>query len=665
MPYWYRRPTYYRRRRFWRRKFRGPFRRKLWRRRRRTYRVRKTKKKLKYLHLKEWQPTRIRKLKITGIMPLYLTTHDRVSNNMEIYIDSIAPTHVPSGGGFSIQQYTLNGFYELFTKGRCWWTQSTKDFPLIRYTGCKIDLYRSQNSDYIFNYVNCYPMRANMETYQSCQPTILQLTKNHKIVRCKKDNNLKKPYKRIKIHPPAQFQNKWLFQKDMAGIPLLMTRCCATSLDRWFLASNAQSTTIGFTSLNPETFLLHNFQRPPTAGYIPRPGVYMFALTNGAHDWSQEKIGDIIYLGNSNHLQPGITMRELKQGTDTFDTVWTKYFSSSDYWGNIFLAKYLKQEVRLVVSNLSPSQLKQHYSSFDTPIGKTNFTLRTIPNLIECRYNPLQDRGDQNEVFITSIVSDATPIQLPTDPSLKTENLPLWLAFMGFIDFQKRQGTAQKVDVNYMVVFHTKYMSPKNLSWVIPIDNDFLNQHSEYHPDDEVTDYDRENWHPKTIFQYKTCNEIVACGPGIIKLPQNVSAEAHAKYTFYFKVGGCAADTKDIKNPEDQPKFPTPINFIQSNSLQNPETPIENYLYSFDWRRDILTPKAAERIAEYCLTEKPFSELTGINIFETETSPETTSTENQTTQEKEKEALQLLIQQHQLQQREFKRRILQLLTQLT
>ncbi len=39
-----------------------------------------------------------KKTKIMGIMPLYITTHERVSNNMELYIDSIAPHLVPGGG---------------------------------------------------------------------------------------------------------------------------------------------------------------------------------------------------------------------------------------------------------------------------------------------------------------------------------------------------------------------------------------------------------------------------------------------------------------------------------------------------------------------------------------------------------------------------------------
>ena len=443
-----------------------------------------------------------------------------------------------------------------------------------------------------------------------------------------------------------------VFQKDIAGTPLLMTQCCASSFDRWFASSQASSTTIGFKSLNPETFQLHNFRRPPTTGYIPRSGVYLWAVDNGEHEWKHIKFKDLIYLGNSNTLQPGAKYSSVNN--------WDNYFSSDTHWGNIFYIKYLLQEVRILVSNKSPSELKSTYNTQPEKTVEGYFTLRDIPNVIDMRYNPLKDRGDQNEIFLVNIDNDNTPITIPTDPNLKTENLPLWIAMMGFIDFQKRQATVQKIDTNYMVVIHTKYIEPKNLSYIIPIDVDFFNQKSEYR--DDLTEYDRTNWHPKTIYQYRSCNEIVACGPGTVKLPKSISAEAHLRFVFYFKLGTCSGETKDIKNPEDQPKFPTPNNLLRTNSLQSPETPIETFLYNFDWRRDFLTKKAADRIQEYCLSEIPSIKSTGLRILQTETSPESSQTSDQEEEEKQKETLQLLIQQHQLRQRELKRRLLQLLT---
>ncbi len=132
---------------------------------------------------------------MVGLYPLYITTKDRVANQLNLYIDSVAPHFVPGGGGFSLTVFTLNGLYEQFQKARAWWTTDNSDLPLIRYTGCKIKLFRAESSDYIFSYVNCYPMQASLETYQGTQPTIQLLNNKHKIMTCKKHNSNKKPYK--------------------------------------------------------------------------------------------------------------------------------------------------------------------------------------------------------------------------------------------------------------------------------------------------------------------------------------------------------------------------------------------------------------------------------------------------------------------------------------
>ncbi len=194
---------------------RGPFRRRWWRRRRnyrRYYGVRR-KRKLPFLKLIQWQPQYIRKLRVCGTLPLYITTNARVANNLTLYKDTIAPHYVPSMGGFSITQITLQALYQQFYKGRAWWTQSTNDFPLIRYLYCNMYLYRAESSDYMITFHNCYPMKASLEAYQATQPSMMLIHPHRHIMRCKKHNYIKKPYRKIKIHPPAQLKNQWFFLK--------------------------------------------------------------------------------------------------------------------------------------------------------------------------------------------------------------------------------------------------------------------------------------------------------------------------------------------------------------------------------------------------------------------------------------------------------------------
>nr|UGV38123.1 MAG: ORF1 [TTV-like mini virus] len=655
MPWHWRPQPYWRRRRTWRRRSRRPFRRRLWRRkyyRRYTVRKHRLKRKLKYLPLKEWQPQYIRKLKITGIQPLYMTTSDRVSHNGTLYFDSIAPHYVPSGGGFSVQIFTLNAFWELFKKGRCWWTQSNDDFPLIRFLGAKIYLYRAEASDYIINYHSCPPMKATLETYQSTQPNLMQLNKHHKIIPCKKHNYKAKPYKVVRIRPPATMKNKWYFQKELANTPLVLLMASAMSLDRFYMGSNSISNTVGFFSLNSNFFHYHNFKQKTTTGYIPKDGVYMYSYRDTSTSWQTVKLSKLIYLGNSTNYTLG----------EPVGTAWNNYASTPDKWGNVFHNNYLKGPLPVLTSNHSPTYLQQTYTNPETTTLQTaGISPVAEPLLIEFRYNPLNDRSEQNEIFVDTILTQKPNWQPPTDPTQKSDNLPLWLGLWGFTDWQKRQGIS-KLDINNIIVLHTNYIEPKQVPFIIPIDDDMLQGRSPFRPPNNITPSDMENWHPKAQFQQRTLNEICAAGPAVIKLPQNVSAEAHMRFVFYFKLGGCAQPSKNIENPEDQPIFPTPGNILQSTSLQSPETPIQNFLYSFDWRRHFLTKAAQKRIEQYCLAEQALLEPTGLSKFNPEASHQETPTPIQETEEKENQALELLIEQQRRKQNQLRQRILQLLT---
>nr|UGV38290.1 MAG: ORF1 [TTV-like mini virus] len=664
MPYYYRKRYYpRRRRRYWRRGPRKTFRRRFWRRHRYySYRVRKPKKKLKYLRLKEYQPYYINKLKIRGLLPLFITTDERRTNNYVIYKDEIAPHYIPSGGGFSVYTLTLNGLYENFTKIQNIWTRSNNTFPLIRYTGAKIQLYRSENADYIFTYHSCFPMKAKLETFQSCQPNLMQLNKRHKIIRCKKDNPYKKPYKTIKISPPGQITNKWFFQKEIADTPLLMTMCSAMSLDRFYSASTSISSTIGFKVLNPELFSYHNFVLFPSTGYKPNATLYLWSVENPSHSLSETPTKNLIYLGNSKEYKTGQAIKDIPQQTSQSAT-WDKYFESTTNWGNPFEPRYLNKEWPVLVSNYSPHELKTKIPISDNSKLGQWFTETDKELILECRYNPYNDKGN-NHVFITPITHQSQePWALPAQQKFRTDNLPLWAALFGFVDWEKLINAPVNVETDYICCIVSDYILPK-LDYYIPIDQEMLDGRSKYQPKETRPQiFDLLHWYPKLKFQLTALNQIGSCGPGTIKLPPQVSAEAHCRYTLYFKLGGCGPPMETIENPEDQPVYPTPNNLIQSTSLQSPDEPIQYYLYKFDERRGQLTKKAAERITKYKETKKPSSTFAATNYFHPPIDHQT-SEEDSSEEETEKETLQQLLLQQRVKQQKFKSRILHLIQQL-
>nr|UGV37654.1 MAG: ORF1 [TTV-like mini virus] len=668
MPYFWRKP-YRWRRRTWRRRLRPTIRSRFYRRRHRyrRYKYRVRKRKLPFIRLKEWQPKRITKLKIKGTLATYITTRDRVSNNLRLYEDEPAPHLVPSMGGFSITTFTLSALYELFQKGRCWWTHSNNELPLIRYTGCKFNLYRSEKSDAIYTYFNCLPMNINVETYNSTQPVIMQLSKNRRIVKCKQHNYSRKPYTRLHIKPPSPFLNRWYTQKDMADIPLVTLMASAMSLDRYYTASNSQSTTIGFWTLNLNVFKYHNFVENTTHGYHPRDKLYLWSYQQSSTrllNITEIDVQNLIFLGTTLKKDAGTTIKDSKQNNDTFQQTVARYTTSHGYWGNIFVPFYLTKTAPIIYSVTHPTDVLSHYTNYTDKLKDSDFKYFTEPFIQRERYNPLPDTGIGNIIFVT----DATEITQTYTPSpdltLQRSNLPLWIAAWGLIDWWKLTKTADKIDTKSFLTIKTDFFHPTQKPTVV-LDDDFINGYSPYRTAaKEITAQDALNWHPKTTFQYQTINNICQCAPGTIKLPQNVSAEGHCTFTFYFKLGGCSQDIKKIENPEDQPDFATPYNILASTSLQSPKTALENYLYSFDWRRDYLTPAATQRILQSSTTETSPIKSSGINLFNhlpsLQEAPEGTTSE----EKNEEETLQSLLNIIHQQQRKYQRRILQLMQNL-
>nr|UGV39356.1 MAG: ORF1 [TTV-like mini virus] len=669
MPWYYRRRrTRWRRprRRLWRRRFRKTF-RSTFRRRRYRVRPRKYRKKLRKITLKEYQPETIKRLKIKGINPLFITTNERRTNNVIQWLFSRTPHYFPGGGGFSITQYTLAGLYELHDKCLNWWTQSNCTLPLIRYMGAKFKLYRSQTSDYVFRYLKCYPMKSTQLLYMSMHPSMMMMNYKTIFVRCIDNTKHKKPYKTIFVRPPSQMQTKWYFQTDLANIPLVATLATAASFERYYLPANANSITIGFKSLNTKIFIYHNFQNYPTTGYIPKDKMYLYGLQNGQTDITKIKVGDLTYLAAPGTLKPGDKIRDGHDNTDTtFEQQWTKYFSNSKYWGNPFMPEWFTQEKRVIYTNKSPSELKAALTqsitmTMDTLIGN-NFTEFHDPFFYEIRYNPLDDTGTDSSTYLVPNIRDQTDWSPLNNKNLKVEGYPAWLTTFGWIDWQKFQAEAQQIDINYITVLTNKFMWPK-LDYYVPLDENFFTNTSPYRPEaGDLTLSDRQHFYPKGTFQLQALNTIGSSGPGIVKLPPGASTEAHVEYKLYFKLGGCPAKLDKICDPADQPRYPIPNNIDEPNSLQNPTTPPEYFIYAFDERRGTLTKKAAQRMLTDFQPKEPTFLPTGTKLqLPVKTHQETSTSEETSDSEEEKTTLQQQLDKQRRQQRKLRLQIKRLL----
>lgn len=665
MPYFWRRRRY---RRYWRRRPRQTFRRRrFWRKRR--YWVRKPKRKLKKISISQWQPSTIKKLLIKGQYPLFAGTKDRIGNDYTAYVDEIAPKDVPGGGLYSITVFTLQGLYELHQKGRNWWTQSNCDLPLIRYQGCTIKLFYTPTSDYITTIVNCGELKANLEMFHSTQPSVLLLNKRKKVMLCRNYKRKRRPYKKWFVQPPALLYNKWYFQKELSNYPLFMIITTAASFDRYYLNSSSVSETMGFQSLNTDFWVIHSWKHPSTIPYKPNPEFYLFGI--GGHTTFKDATPQsLILLGNPTDYAQGNTIGQATSQED-WKTKVEQYYNKPTEYGNPFHAKWLHADsseglvclFKVEATENLKEKLKQ--LTYNAKLNTLGFIEPTKPFTVHCRYNPQADMG-HNAIFVTRITGDNTPWHKPNDEHLVTQGLPLWILHWGWIDFLKKSGTPQRLETDYIHVIVSDAISPKELTYYVPVDTDFLdteNPHSPY--SDHIKPYDQQNWHPKINFQQKTISHFCNTGPLTVKLPEDTSIEAHLQYKFHFKLGGCPPQMDKVCEPSKQPSYPQPGNLISSIVLQNPQTPIEYYLSSFDQRRDTLTERAAKRLKKDTDFKETIFKPTGRTLLDVQTSsPQSSSTEDSSSEEESEEETQQQLHRHQRKHRKLQRGILKLLNLL-
>nr|UGV34100.1 MAG: ORF1 [TTV-like mini virus] len=667
MPYYnryYRRP--YRRWRYrWRRPrrtFRRRYYRRFWVRNRNRGRYRN--RKLKKLSIKQYQPKTIHKSKIKGLECFFQCNYQKLSFNFQLYESSYVPEHLPGGGGFSIKAYSLQYLYDSHDFCRNFWTKGNANLPLVRYMGCKFTLYQSDSVDYVFTYHNNYPMVANIEMYNATQPSMLMMTKHSIKVPSKKTQRRRKPYKIVRIRPPAQLQNKWYFAQDICNFPLLMTLVSACSFDNYYISTNWDSININIITLKAGLIENTNFKNYDTSGYYLKTlqtgeKVYLYA-THSENPVTQLKPKELIFLGNSREFTEGYYFEDPKKPNIPDFTQWDKWKTSTKHWGNPFHPFYITGNIRIFTSTTTVSAMFN--KDKDQPI--TSGVLTEIYTLIETlRYTPNADNGTENSIYFkpnTKDEQDSPHWSPPRKEEFINSGYPLYILCWGFPDFQKRLGKLHNLETDHTLVIQTKHTRPIRQP-IIPLSESFIQGHSPFEKEHNNLDNDR--WYPQLQYQYEQINEICKCGPGTPKLNGRKTVEAKGLYTFYFKFGGSPPPMSFVDDPETQDKYAIPNNMLQTTSLQSPTTPLQTFLYHFDTKRDYLTSTAAKRLQKdwdtkrLLFTDGTAQTSSTVEVVSKETQEETTK------EEKEEEILQLLDQQH-LQQRELRHRIKQLIKQM-
>lgn len=520
------------------------------------------------------------------------------------YYDSIGPVEQSGGGGWSSIVFSLGALYQQFKRLMNWWTKDNDGLPLVQYKGCKFKFYKSWDCDYIVTAQTCPPMTDTEYKHLDSHPYRQLMNKKPIIVPNLIRKPSKKTYKVRRFPPPSLLQNKWYFQQDFCSTNLLMLTTSAASFDQFWLPNDQISQVITFHSLNTKIFANANFHDPQHKdGYRPKSTIYLWGTGNGTTQ-TPTTYGKLHYLGNTNRYQLGETW------SGNFPPDLTKQ-------GNPFYHDHSSQDTKIYYSTTAPQNSETH----------THIT-EADPIFITCRYNPLKDTGEGNQVFFKSTTISKNPIYEPeNNPDIHISGFPLWLIFWGWTDWLEKKKPINQIYLNYYIVFVSDFVEPKLPGYVI-LDQDFILPNPQ-----DLTETDLNYWHPRWAYQKKTANLIGTSGPATPKTNKSHSLQVNAFYTFYFKFGGCPAPMQNIRDPCEQPKFPVPSDQLQTIQIIDPATDKQTLLHDFDERRHTITETATKRIKKAKDRRTPlFPDLLNPPIQEEETSETDTEEETQPSQ---------------------------------
>lgn len=569
--------------------------------------------------------------------------------------DFIQPK-APGGGGFGCEVIDLEYLYHQYKGRNNIWTKTNQYTDLCRYTGCKITLYRHPSTDFIFQYNIQPPFHIEKYTYQDIQP-LQMLLKPHKRIILSRDSNPKGKLKTtVKIKPPKELSTKWFFQKDFSKVPLVQLNAAAADLRYATLGCCNVSQMATLYALNSAHFFKKsNWGQYNNQIYKPYDGIslpmgFLYTEKGGA-----EKVY-------------AITQDTFGQGTTT---AYLKSISRSIGWFNprVLLAKAVYTGTD-ISDRTTPTELK------------TKTLLGVLP-IVTARYNPNEDDGSGNEVWLTSIFHGQYDKPAVT-PDYIITGVPLYIALYGYWNYLIEVSSDKGIMNTHMFVVKSKAIRPlqttSSQDYYPLVDLDFLNGKLPY--DQYISEDDKTKWFPTAENQIITLNTLVQTGPYIPRLDniKNSTWELRYKYCFYFKWGGPQTTDPIIDDPHSKGDYPTPGTINQRLQITNPEKQIpETMFHSWDYRRGVITEGAIKRMSENLQTDSSIQS----DDSETPAKKRKISKKIPNRQEKESklkkcllslyeedtyqetpENIQQLLQQQHQHQHKLKRNILKLLTHL-
>lgn len=483
---------------------------------------------------------------------------------------TLTPSKNPCGGGFAVERYTLQWLYDQWRLRQNIWTKPNTYKDLCRFIKLKLTLYRHPKVDFIFQYNRQPPYLLDKFTYMQYHPYMLLQSKHIKIIPSATTNPRGKTKVKVLIKPPKQMLSKWFFQKQFSGADLVQVAAAACSLNYPRLGCCNENRIINLLYINPYFYSNSDWAQTKTPPHYYQP------YANIAKD---------LYFWTGPPNKPIKTCPEKLIGNTTTTTSTNpKYYQSINWNGGYFSPQVL------------PAWKITH--------NEAGQEVKPLPLAI-ARYNPAEDDGKGNEIWVASIMGGH--FEKPAEDNLNFNGFPLWLAFWGYWSYLEKVKDKSFFS-QHMFVVKSPYIHPGptegTKNYYPLIDRAFTEGKNNY--DSYVTTTQKSLWYPTCFDQIVTINNICKCGPYVPKLENDREStwELPLRYIFTFKWGGPHVSDHIVENPKYQPTYDVPDHLKQNVQITDPVTQkAETMFHAWDYRRGCITPAAIKRVSENLETD--------------------------------------------------------------
>nr|UGV42677.1 MAG: ORF1 [Torque teno virus] len=663
-----------------------------WRRLYRRWRRRgRRKHKRKKLVMRQWNPSTVTKCFIVGYLPIIICGQGTSAMNYASHCDDIEYPG-PLGGGLTSMRFTLRILYDQYTRGQNFWTKSNEDLDLARFLGSRWTFYRHSEVDFIVTWETSAPFTDSIVSGPHQHPGIQMLMKKKILIPSFRTKPKGRSTIKVKIHPPKLMIDKWYPQTEFCEVTLLTIHATACDLRFPFCSPQTNTSCIqflvlggnysGYISILPDkanktqlqAFLTTNVTNESNVGNtLATPYMLKFPpptkKTQSGTDQSQQpdsQDGDPIY----NNLKETILQNNdvwFKKAKKAWTNLHSQYgiptSEGLEYHTGFFSAIFL-----------SPVRLNSQFPGFYNTI----------------KYNPLTDKGEGNRIWCDPCNKESFTYSPPQSKFL-IENIQLWAAVSGYLDYCTKASKDESFKYNYRVLIQCPYTVPQLYIQTqpqrgyIPYSNNF--GMGKMPNDSSVIPVRwRCRWYPALWNQQQVLEDIFMCGPFAYKGEQP-SATLNTKYAFKWLWGGNRIFQQVVKDPcsHQQDQAVGPSRKPRAVQVFDPKYQAPEWTFhAWDLRRGLFGRQAIKRVsakptADEILSTGPKRPRLEVPAFEEgqeksllfrqrkhllweETTEE--ETEAQSEEEQEEEEQQQLLRRLQ-QQRELGRGLRCLFQQLT